>query len=111
VPWNDHHAADGQFHYGYLSRLFATPRSASTSLATGCCSTSGHTLDAATRLQDFRALIDELRATLLLSPSPRLYYKVEFGTGNCADYENERERLLWLLKEVMPNVVNDPPLW
>ncbi|KAN0118241.1 hypothetical protein V8E52_005502 [Russula decolorans] len=73
------------------------PRRASTALATGC-STSGYTFDAATRLQDFRALIDELRSTLLHHDS-----KEEFDTGN-GDEEDERERLLRLLEDVMRKV-------
>jgi hypothetical protein len=60
------------------------------SIATGC-STSGYTLDAATRLQHFRALIDALRATLLRTT-------LEFDTGSCDydnyDYDEERERQL-----------------
>jgi hypothetical protein len=71
-------------------------------IATGC-STSGYTLDAATRLQDFRALIDELRATLLHHDS-----KEEFYTGSCDydDYYDDegRERLLRLLEDVMLKV-------
>ncbi len=70
---------------------------ASTSLAAGG-STSGHTLDAATRLRDFRALVDEMRATLLLHDS-----KEEFDTGN-SEGEEERERLLRLLEDVMRKV-------
>jgi hypothetical protein len=87
------------------------PRRASTSLAiaTGC-STSGYTLDAATRLQDFRALIDDLRATLLHHDSNE-----EFDTGNCDNDhdDDEGERLLRLLEDVMRNVQqlaeNDTP--
>ena len=70
-----------------------------TSLATGY-STSAYTLDAATRLQDFRALIDELRSTLLHHD-----FKEEFDTGNCNnDDGDERERLLRLLEDVMRKV-------
>jgi hypothetical protein len=87
------------------------PRKASTPLAvTGCpTAASGYTLDAATRLQDFRALIDELRATLLHHDSEE-----EFDTGYRADEDddNERERLLRLLEDVMRKVQqlaeNDP---
>jgi hypothetical protein len=90
------------------------PPGASTSIATGC-STSGHTgtLDATTRLQDFRALIDELRATLFHHDS-----KEEFDTANCDDddeveEDEERERLLRLLEDVMRKVQqlaeNDTP--
>jgi hypothetical protein len=86
------------------------PHRASTSLATGC-STSGYcTRDAATRLQDFRALIDELRSTLLHHDSTE-----EFDTGNCDNDEDddERERLLRLLEGVMRKVQllaeNDTP--
>jgi hypothetical protein len=77
-----------------------SPLSRPTSLATGC-STSGYTLDAATRLQDFRALIDELRSTLLHHDS-----KEEFDTGNYDndDGDDERERLLRLLEDVMQKV-------
>jgi hypothetical protein len=92
------------------------PRSASSSLAVARCSTPGYTLDAATRLQDFRALIDDLRATLLHHDS-----KEELDTGNCAaaaadsDEEEERERLLRLLEDVVRKVQqlaeNDPPPW
>lgn len=73
------------------------PRKASTPIATGY-STSGHTLNAATRLQDFRALIDELRATLLHHDS-----KEEFDTDG-DDGDDERERLLRLLEDVMRKV-------
>ena len=73
------------------------PRKASTSIATGY-STSGHTLNAATRLQDFRALIDELRATLLHHDS-----REEFDTDQ-DDGDDERERLLRLLEDVMRKV-------
>ncbi len=79
------------------------PHRASTSLAAGC-STSRYTVDAATRLQDFRALIDELRSTLL--------HQEEFDTWN-GDEEDEREHLLRLLEDVMRNVQqlaeNDAP--
>lgn len=73
------------------------PHRASTSLVTGC-STPGYTLDAATRLQDFRALIDELRSTLLHHDSQE-----EFNTRN-GDEEDEREHLLRLLEDVMRKV-------
>ena len=82
----------------------------STSLAVAGCSTSGYTLNAATRLQDFRALINELRTTLLHHDS-----KEDFDSGNCDDdeEEEERERLLRLLEDVMQKVQqlakNDPP--
>ena len=85
------------------------PHGASTSLATGC-STSGYTLDAATRLQDFRALIDELRSTLLHHDS-----KEEFDARSCDndDDDDEREHLLRLLEDVMRKVQqlaeNDAP--
>ncbi|KAI0277820.1 hypothetical protein BGY98DRAFT_1097176 [Russula aff. rugulosa BPL654] len=78
------------------------PRRASSSLAVTGCSTSGYTLDAATRLQDFCALIDDLRATLLHHNS-----KEEFDTGNCADDDdddNEGERLLRLLEDAMRKI-------
>jgi len=58
-------------------------------------------------------LIDELRATLLHHDS-----KEEFNTGNCddGDDDDERERLLRLLEDVMRKVQqlaeNDtPPPW
>ena len=70
------------------------PRRASTSLAAGY-STSRYTLDAAMRLQDFRALIDELRSTLL--------HQEEFDTWN-GDEEDERERLLRFLEDIMRKV-------
>jgi hypothetical protein len=79
-----------------LSSHSPLPRRASASLATGG-SSSGYTLDAATRLQDFRALVEEMRATLLHHDS-----KEEFDTGNCDD--DERERLLRLLEDVMRKV-------
>jgi hypothetical protein len=62
---------------------------------------SGSTLDAAGRLRDFRALIDEMRATLLHHDS-----KEEFDVGNQCDDEDdeERERLLRLLEDVMRKV-------
>jgi hypothetical protein len=88
------------------------PCRASTTPVTGCCSTSGYTLDAATRLQDFRALIDDLRATLLHHDS-----KEEFDTRNCDDSvdDDERERLFRLLEDVMRKVQqlaeNDTPPW
>ena len=76
------------------------PHSASTSLVTGC-SASGYTLGAATRLQDFRALIGDLRATLLQHDS-----KEEFDTGHCAaaDDDKERKRLFQFLEDVMRKV-------
>jgi len=84
------------------------PCGAPPSLTTGC-STSGYTLDAATRLQDFRALIDELRATLLHHHDSR----EEFDTGNYEGDNDERERLLRLLEDVMRKVQqlteHDPP--
>ena len=85
------------------------PRSASTSPATGDFSTPGYTLDAATRIQDFRALIDELRATLFHHES-----KEEFDAGNCDDDgDDERERVLRLQEDVMRKVrqlpENDAP--
>lgn len=86
------------------------PHRASTSLATGCSTSGYYTLDAATRLQDFHALIDELRSTLLHHDS-----KEEFDTGNCDNDEDddERERLLRLLEGVMRKVQllaeNDAP--
>ena len=77
------------------------PLRASASQATNCCSTSGYTLDAATRLQDFRALINELRDTFLHHDS-----REEIDTVNRAAYddEEERERLLRLLEDVMRKV-------
>ena len=57
---------------------------------------SGSTLDAASRLRDFRALIDEMRATLLHHDSK------EFDARNQCD--DERERLLRLLEDVMRKV-------
>ena len=76
-------------------------RRAPTSLAAGCSTSGYHTLDAATRLQDFRALIDELRSTTLHHDS-----KEEFDTENCDndDGDEERERLLRLLEDVMRKV-------
>ena len=83
----------------YLPDDSPLPCRTSTSLAATRYSTSaGYTLDAATRLQDFRALIDELRDALLHHDSE------EFDTGNCGDDEEERERLLRLLEEVMRKV-------
>ena len=62
-------------------------------------------LDVATRLQDFRALIAEMRATLIHS---------DFDTGGCNDdrekndddvgEDGERERVLRLLEDVMRTV-------
>ena len=64
---------------------------------------SGSTLDAASRLRDFRALIDEMRATLLHHDS-----KEEFDAGNQCDEDedddDERERLLRLLEDIMRKV-------
>ena len=60
---------------------------------------SGSTLDAASRLRDFRALIDEMRATLLHHDS-----KEEFDAGNQCDEEEDREQLLQLLEDVMRTV-------
>ncbi|KAI0277822.1 hypothetical protein BGY98DRAFT_1097178 [Russula aff. rugulosa BPL654] len=83
----------------------------STSLAVAGCSTSGYTLNAATRLQDFRALIDELRTTLLHHDS-----KEESMPGIAPRRRRRRrrgERLLRLLEDVMQKVQqlakNDPP--
>ncbi|KAI0277818.1 hypothetical protein BGY98DRAFT_593856 [Russula aff. rugulosa BPL654] len=76
------------------------PRRASTFLVTGC-STSGYTLGAATRLQDFRALIGDLKATFLHRDS-----KEKFDTGDCAaaDDDEERERLHQFLEDVIRKV-------
>jgi len=71
----------------------------STSLAAACG--SGSTLDAATRLRDFRALIDEMRATLLHHDSKEEF---DVGNGNEEEEEEERERLLLLLEGVMRKV-------
>ena len=65
---------------------------------------SGSTLDTATRLRDFCALIDEMRATLLRHDS-----KEEVDARNCDDDDDdddddERERLLRLLEDVMRKV-------
>ena len=57
---------------------------------------SGSTLDAATRLQDFRSLIIEMRASLL---------DHERETGNAGERDEEEiERLLRLLEDVMTKV-------
>jgi hypothetical protein len=62
------------------------------------CGAGSTTLDAASRLRDFRALIDEMRATLLHHDS-----REDFDAGNDDD-DDERERLLWLLEDVMEKV-------
>jgi hypothetical protein len=76
---------------------------ASTISAGAACAGSGSTLDAATRLRDFRALIDEMRATLLHHD-----LKEGFDAGNQCDDDDgdddERERLLRLLEDVMREV-------
>jgi hypothetical protein len=75
----------------------------STSLAAICG--SGSTLDAATRLQDFRALIEEMRATLLHHDSKDSEeVDVRDGGGGGDDDDDERERLLRLLEDVMRKV-------
>jgi hypothetical protein len=77
----------------------------STSLAAVCG--SGSTLDAATRLQDFRALIEEMRATLLhhdSTDSEEIDVRDCGGGGDNDDDDDERERLLRLLEDVMRKV-------
>lgn len=93
------------YHSPLPPRRASTPTPTSTSFG----SASGYTLDAATRIQDFHALIDELRATLLHHDS-----REEFDTGDrCDDDGDERERLLRLLEDVMGKVQqlaeNDAP--
>ena len=69
-------------------------------------SASGYTLGAATRLQDFRALIGDLKAMLLHRDS-----KEKFDTGHCAaaDDDKERERLHQFLEDVIRKVLWHPP--
>jgi len=67
---------------------------ASTSPVVGA---SGSTLDAATRLQDFRSLIIEMRASLLDNDRETV--------GNAGERDEEEvERLLRLLEDVMRKV-------
>jgi hypothetical protein len=82
--------------YDHSLRLL--PYTASTASLAEACGAGSTTLDAATRLRDFRALIDEMRATLLHHDS-----KEEFDAGN-DDNDDEGERLLWLLEDVMRKV-------
>ena len=83
--------------YDHSLRLL--PYMASTaSLAAVCGGAGSTTLDAASRLRDFRALVDEMRATLLHRDS-----REEFEAGN-DENDDERERLLWLLEDVMRKV-------
>jgi hypothetical protein len=73
---------------------------ASTASLAAACGSASTTLDAATRLRDFRALIGEMRATLLHHDS-----REELDAGNGAgDDDEERERLLRLLEDVMRKV-------
>ena len=76
------------------------PCMASTASLAAACGSSSATLDAATRLRDFRALIDEMRATLVHHDSRE---ELDAGNGG-GDDEEERERLLWLLEDVMRKV-------
>ena len=76
------------------------PCVASTASLAAACGSSSATLDAATRLRDFRALIDEMRATLLHHDSRE---ELDAGNGG-GDDEEERERLLRLLEDVMRKV-------
>ncbi|KAF8487169.1 hypothetical protein DFH94DRAFT_16874 [Russula ochroleuca] len=89
--------------YEHSSSLRVRRVAASTISAGAACAGSGSTLDAATRLRDFRALIDEMRATLLHHD-----LKEEFDAGNQCDDDDgdddERERLLRLLEDVMREV-------
>jgi hypothetical protein len=82
----------------YDHSLRILPYMASTASLAAVCGAGSTTLDAASRLRDFRALIDEMRATLLHHD-----LREEFDAGN-DDNDDERERLLWLLEDVMRKV-------
>jgi hypothetical protein len=72
---------------------------AGSTTSAGAARGSGLTLDAASRFRDLRALIDEMKVTLLLHDSK------EFDVGNqCDEEEDDREWLLRLLEDVMRTV-------
>ena len=85
----------------FLRAFFVAPgplHGSSTTSAGAACG-SGLTLDAASRFRDLRALIDEMKVTLLLHDSK------EFDVGNqCDEEEDDREWLLRLLEDVMRTV-------